>query len=174
MKINKKKIVGIVAGALIAAIYTALTFTSAFFGLAYGSIQFRISEALAIMPVFTPVAIPGLIIGCILSNLTSTLGPIDVIVGAVATALAATCSYLFRKVTVKGLPLLSFLMPVLFNGVIVGAEIVLLTMPEEVAFSVFLINGLEVAAGEAAVLAILGIPLYCFIRKSMPVLEKFL
>ena len=65
-------------------------------------------------------------------------------------------------------------MPVLFNGVIVGAEIVLLTMPEEVAFSVFLINALEVAAGEAAVLAILGIPLYYFIRKSMPVLEKFL
>ena len=91
-----------------------------------------------------------------------------------ATALAATCSYLFRKVTVKGFPFLSFLMPVLFNGVIVGAEIVLLTMPEEVAFSVFLINALEVAAGEAAVLALLGVPLYYFIRKSMPVLEKFL
>ena len=169
MKVNKKRIACIIIGALIGAVYTALTFTSAFFGLAYGNIQFRISEALTIMPVFTPVAIPGLIIGCILSNLTSTLGPIDVIVGA-----AATCSYLFRKVTVKGFPFLSFLMPVLFNGVIVGAEIVLLTMPEEVAFSVFLINALEVAAGEAAVLAILGVPLYYFIRKSMPVLEKFL
>ena len=169
MKVNKKRIACIIIGALIGAVYTALTFTSAFFGLAYGNIQFRISEALTIMPVFTPVAIPGLIIGCILSNLTSTLGPIDVIVGAAATALAATCSYLFRKVTVKGFP-----MPVLFNGVIVGAEIVLLTMPEEVAFSVFLINALEVAAGEAAVLAILGVPLYYFIRKSMPVLEKFL
>ena len=171
MKVNKKRIACIIIGALIGAVYTALTFTSAFFGLAYGNIQFRISEALTIMPVFTPVAIPGLIIGCILSNLTSTLGPIDVIVGAAATALAATCSYLFRKVTVKGFP---FLSPVLFNGVIVGAEIVLLTMPEEVAFSVFLINALEVAAGEAAVLAILGVPLYYFIRKSMPVLEKFL
>ena len=174
MKANRKKITGVVIGALIAAIYTALTFTSAFFGLAYGNLQFRISEALTVMPVFTPVAIPGLIIGCILSNLTSTLGPIDVIVGAVATALAASCSYLLRKVTVKGFPLLSFLMPVLFNGVIVGAEIVLLTMPEEVAFSVFLINGLEVAAGEAAVLAVLGVPLFCFVRKSMPVLENFL
>ena len=135
MKVNKKRIACIIIGALIGAVYTALTFTSAFFGLAYGNIQFRISEALTIMPVFTPVAIPGLIIGCILSNLTSTLGPIDVIV---------------------------------------GAEIVLLTMPEEVAFSVFLINALEVAVGEAAVLALLGVPLYYFIRKSMPVLEKFL
>ncbi|CDD03044.1 queT transporter [Ruminococcus sp. CAG:382] len=76
MKVNKKRIACIIIGALIGAVYTALTFTSAFFGLAYGNIQFRISEALTIMPVFTPVAIPGLIIGWIFLYLTSTLGPI--------------------------------------------------------------------------------------------------
>ena len=157
----------LVRAALIAALYTVLTLLLQ--PLSYGEVQIRFSEALTLLPILLPEAVPALAVGCLLSNILGGCTIFDIVFGTLATLLAALCT---RKLRDRFW--LAALMPVLFNGVIVGAEIVLLTMPEEVAFSVFLINALEVAAGEAAVLAILGVPLYYFIRKSMPVLEKFL
>lgn len=84
-------------GALIAALYTAITYLINYFGLANGAIQVRISEALTILPAFTPAAIPGLLIGCLLSNLLTGAAIWDIIFGSLATLLGAVFTYLLRK-----------------------------------------------------------------------------
>ena len=68
---NKKKTVFVVESAVIAAIYAGLTYLAGILGVAYGGIQFRFSEALTILAVFSPAAIPGLTVGCFLGNITS-------------------------------------------------------------------------------------------------------
>lgn len=142
---------------VIAAAYTALTYISAAFGLAYGPIQFRISEALTILPLFTPAAIPGLTVGCLLSNLAS-FNPIDLIFGTLATLLAAITTRDLRHITVFKIPILSILAPVLFNAIIVGIEISIFYLGVFTLYG-FLISALQVGLGELAVLSILGIPL---------------
>ena len=72
---------GLVIGALIAAHYAVLTYVSAAFGLAYGAVQFRLGEILTILPLFSPSAIYGLTVGCIISNIGSSLGPVDMLFG---------------------------------------------------------------------------------------------
>ncbi|MCH5191040.1 MAG: QueT transporter family protein [Oscillospiraceae bacterium] len=160
----KKKTVFIVQAAVIAAVYAALTYAAAMAGLAYGNIQFRFSEALTILAAFTPAAIPGLTVGCLLSNITSPYGIVDVICGTLATLIAAYLSYKTRKITFKGLPLLSAIFPVITNAVIVGLEITLL-MPEGFKLTAFLICAAEVALGELIICYALGIPLYVAIKK---------
>ena len=78
----------------IAAIYTALVI--AFAPIAFGPVQFRIAEALCILPFFTPAAIPGLFIGCLLSNLLCGAAMLDVVFGSVATLIGALGSYGLR------------------------------------------------------------------------------
>ena len=91
------KIIYITQAALIAAIYTVLTLLAAGFDLASGAIQVRFSEALTIMPFFTPAAIPGLTIGCLLSNTLTGCALPDIIFGTLATFLGAVGSYALRK-----------------------------------------------------------------------------
>ena len=86
----------ITQGAIIAALYVALTELSTLVGLSSGAIQFRISEALCVLPAFTPAAIPGLFIGCLISNLLAGGIPLDIIFGAVATLIGAVGAYLLR------------------------------------------------------------------------------
>lgn len=162
---NKNKTVYVVLAAIIAAIYAGLTYVSAVAGIAYGSIQFRFSEALTILPVFTPAAIPGLTIGCLISNLTSPYGIVDIICGTFATFSAAVLSYRTRKIKFKDLPLLSALFPVITNSIIVGLEITLL-MPEGFKLTAFLISACQVALGEAVISFGLGLPLYKLLRKT--------
>ena len=83
--------------ALIAAIYTVLTMIAAGFDLASGAVQVRFSEALTIMPFFTPAAIPGLTLGCLLSNILTGCALPDIIFGTLATLLGALGSYALRK-----------------------------------------------------------------------------
>lgn len=154
----------LVTGGLIAAIYTVATYISAAMGLAYMGIQFRLSEALNILSVFTPAAIPGLIVGCFLGNLGSPFGMIDIFLGTLATALSAFCSYYTRKLTVKGLPLISLAFPVIFNAVIVGAEVAFF-LPEGISVLGFVISAAQVGAGELAVCYGLGIPLFFIFKK---------
>ena len=99
MRESKNKVHFMTQAAMIAAIYTALTV--AFAPVAYGPIQFRISEALCILPFFTPAAIPGLFLGCAISNgmgvaLGTAVLP-DVIFGSLATLIGAVGSYAVRK-----------------------------------------------------------------------------
>lgn len=83
--------------AIIAALYVVLTIIANIFGLANYVIQVRFSEALTILPFFTPAAIPGLFIGCLLSNLLTGCLPLDIIFGSLATLLGALGTYALRK-----------------------------------------------------------------------------
>lgn len=83
--------------AMIAAIYVVLTIFVSAFDLANGAIQVRISEALTVLPAFTPAAIPGLFLGCLLSNLLTGALPMDIIFGSLATLIGACGSYLLRR-----------------------------------------------------------------------------
>jgi uncharacterized membrane protein len=85
----KKNVLLMSQGALIAALYTVLTVIAGSLNLANGVIQVRFSEALTILPAFTPAAIPGLTIGCIISNILTGCHPLDVIFGSLATLLGA-------------------------------------------------------------------------------------
>lgn len=87
----------ITKSAIIASLYVILTFLSNMFGLANGAIQVRLSESLTILPCFTTAAIPGLTIGCMISNLLTGCAMIDVIFGSLATFLGALGTYMLRK-----------------------------------------------------------------------------
>jgi uncharacterized membrane protein len=94
---RNKKTVFIAQAAMIAAVYIVLTYFINAFNLASGTIQIRISEALTVLPYFTPAAVPGLFIGCLFSNLfTGAMMP-DIIFGSLATLLGAMGSYALRK-----------------------------------------------------------------------------
>lgn len=163
---NKKKIIVMAHGAMIAAIYAAATYLCAVFAIAYGNIQFRLSEALTILSVFTPAAIPGLAVGCIIGNLSSPFGVWDIVFGSLATLLAAITARALRNIKFKGFPSLSLIMPVIFNGLIVGAELTFLLPTDKAKLATFVIYALEVAAGELAVCIAGGIPLFYAVRKA--------
>ena len=97
MKNSKKRVMIITQGAVIAALYVVLTTFVSAFNLASGAIQVRISEALTVLPFFTPAAIPGLFIGCIISNIIAGGVIWDVIFGSLATLIGAFFTYLIRK-----------------------------------------------------------------------------
>lgn len=94
---NHKKILFLTQAALIAALYVVLTELSNVLGLASMQIQVRFSEALTILPFFVPSAIPGLFVGCIISNILATGEPLDMIFGSLATLVGAFGTYLLRK-----------------------------------------------------------------------------
>ena len=137
---------GIVGGT-----YAALTLVASALNLAYGPVQFRFSEALTILPFLFPWTAPGLVLGCFAANLLSPYGPLDVVIGTLATLLAALVTQWTDK------PWLALLSPVVFNGLLVGGMIAWY----EVGFTgtflpVFALNALRVAVGEAVVVFLLG------------------
>ena len=97
MKSTRRKILFLTQAAIVAALYVILTFLCALFGLSSGVVQLRISEALCILPIFFPAAIPGLFVGCLLSNLLTGAAPLDILVGPIATLLGAIGAYWLRK-----------------------------------------------------------------------------
>ena len=97
-KQNRAKILYVTQAGLIAALYTVLTLFIGAFGLANGAIQLRISEALCVLPFFTPAAIPGLTIGCLLSNLITGCLWQDVLFGTLATLIGAVSASLLRRI----------------------------------------------------------------------------
>ncbi len=161
----------IVQSAFIAALYATLTYLSGLLGISYGPIQFRVSEALTILPVFTSAAIPGLAIGCFIGNLGSPYGIIDVICGTIATLIAAILSRAVRKIEIKGFPFLAPLMPVVFNAIIIGAEIAYF-LPEGKRWTGFFISSLQIGFGELVVCYLLGFLLFKSIKSNN--IEKFL
>ena len=94
---QRQHTVYIAQAAVIAAIYTVLTIIAAGFDLASGAIQVRFSEALTVLPFFTPAAIPGLTIGCVISNIVTGCALPDIIFGSLATFLGAIGSYALRR-----------------------------------------------------------------------------
>ena len=158
----KKQVRYLAHAAIIAALYTVLTHlqnlvlpNSASF-----AIQMRLSEALCVLAFFTPAAIPGLTIGCLLFNLTfSAALPLDFLAGTLATWLAAKGMWLIRNRHIRGIPLLGLLLPALTNALLVGWELTVYIG------GAFWFNAVTVALGEAAVLLSLGLLLYAAIRK---------
>ena len=151
----------ITRGAMIGALYVALTYLQNFLipNSATWAIQFRASEALCVLALFTPAAIPGLSIGCLLFNI-SFVGalPLDFLIGTLATLIGTAGMYGLRKVTLKGYPLPAMLLPAISNGLLVGWEL------SVYIGGGFWLNALYVAIGEAAVLLTLGTALYYVLR----------
>ena len=135
------------ASAVIAALYCALTLALPF--MTFGPVQCRLSEALTVLPVFSPAAISGLTVGCVLSNTiglasgANVAGAWDILLGTVATLLAALCTRFLRKY-----PLFATLPPVLFNALIIGTELTLV-LYDTPTFILWIYNVLSVGAGQA-------------------------
>ena len=153
---------------ILAAVYAVVTYLCMPF--AYGSVQFRLSEALAVLCCFTPVAIPGMVVGCVVANIFTTLGfpVIDIVFGSLATLLACWITWRMAR-NLDRKPWLVWLVPlptILSNAVLVGAEIALFFTEGEAFLPAFAYNFLTVGAGEAAVMYALGVPLLLFLRKN--------
>ena len=150
MKTNDQKVVFLTKAALIAAVYVVLTMV--FAPISFSEIQIRISEALTILPMFTPAAIPGLFVGCLLGNLLSGAALPDVIFGSIATLIGAIGTYLLRK----KLPVLGTLPPILSNTIIVPF---VLRYAYQVELPIWILC-LSIAAGEVLSCGVLGMALY--------------
>lgn len=143
--------------AIIAALYAVLTHMQNILlpGSATMAIQFRISEAMCVLAFFTPAAIAGLSVGCLLFNLTSAAAlPLDFLVGSLATFLAAGGMWLTRNQKLGTFPLIGLLLPALTNAVLVGWELTVYIGGG------FFLNAVYVAIGELGVLLTLGSALY--------------
>ncbi len=136
---------------LIAGLYTALTLVLA--PLSFGPVQCRVAEAMTILAAYTPAAIPGLTVGCILSNVVglsmgaNVAGALDILLGSIATGIAAWLSYRLRGFRVKGLPFWSSVPPVVTNALIVGTELAVVITPD-LTFYGWLVWVGSVAAGQ--------------------------
>ena len=158
-----KKILFLAQAAIIAALYAGLCYAG--FGVSFGPWQFRFAEALTLLPALTPAAIPGLTVGCILANLGSPFGLVDIIFGSLASLFAALCAYWLRGVQFKKLPLLSALMPVAFNGVIIGAILAHMLF-DSFTWTNMLVMGGQVALSELVICFALGLPLVALLRRT--------
>lgn len=142
---------------IVAALYAALTILCAPFS--YGAMQFRLAEALTVLCCFNPCAVWGMVLGCIGANVISSVGPLDMLFGALATLLACVIT---RKIKI---PWLLPLPAVLCNALIIGAEITFF-VSDAAAWSAFLLNAGSIALGELGVMVLLGLPLYFFLNRS--------
>ena len=155
-------------GAMIAALYAVLTLLLQ--PLSFGAIQFRVSEALTVMPMLAADAVPGLAVGCLLANLLGGAPWFDVLFGTLATLLAALAT---RKL--RGNPTLATAMPVLFNGLIVGPVVYFayeLAPGAAVEMGALWTTVATVALGEAVVCMVLGRLLYAALEKAPEKLWK--
>ena len=154
---NKKKVY-LTQGAVIAAAYVALTYVSAAMGLASGAIQVRLSEVLTILPVFTPAAVPGLYIGCLLANLLTGCALWDVVFGSVATLLGAVGTYFIGRKNKWLAPVF----PILANVLIVPPILMYVYgSPDSWPFLC-----LTVGIGEIVSCGILGLLLHRLVEKT--------
>ena len=166
MKKNIRKLVEIAA---IAAIYTAVSLALAAFS--FGAVQVRVSEALTLLPVVTPLAIPGLTLGCFLSNMLgmvlglNPVGWMDMIVGTCATLISAIFTRMFRDFRIKNIPVYAAIPPVLVNAVFVGAELTYI-FSGGLEPKMLVINMLSVGAGQLVSCFIIGLPFICFLERS--------
>ena len=144
---------GLAFSAAIAAVYVVLTVFATIY---FGPVQFRISEAFTLLPVFFPEAIPGLFIGCLVGNLLMGAVPLDIILGSLASLIAASLTYAWRKNRyIAAMP------PVVVNALIVGGVVL------PIAYGApFWASIAYVALGQAASCYLLGLPLLKALEKT--------
>ncbi len=138
--------------AMVAALYAVMGYFSNIFGLAFGPLNFRFAEALTVLPFLFPSTVPGLFVGCVVVNLLSPYGPLDIVVGSLATLLAAVWTSRMKSRWMAPLP------AVICNALLVGFTI---GWTEAGGFTAalpaaWLVNGLSVGIGELGVCCILG------------------
>lgn len=158
---KKFKLKNLALSGMIAALYVALTLP--FGGLAYGNVGFEIrpSEALTVLPLLFPEAIPGLFVGCFIANIPSAFGPADMILGSIISLIAAILTRFSKKIYLGIWPpiiLNAALLPLIF--MLAGGEILYL----EVFISILITQTIWVAG--------LGIPLYFSAKRLKPMLYK--
>lgn len=178
MKSNYLARVGVIAAAYAACTLIALLFLGS---LAWGPIQFRVSEALCVLALFTPAAIPGLTLGCVIANVmnivisgTGMLGMLDVVFGSLATFAGALFTWKMRRH-----PLVALAGPVLANALIVPAYLPLLlqgvgfyTIPfttislDNSWLFMYLFGLVTTGVGEAVIMYVLGYPLARSLAKT--------
>ena len=139
--------------AMVAALYAVMSYFGNIFGLTFGPIQFRFAEALTVLPFLFPSTVPGLFVGCLITNLLSPFGPLDVVAGSLATLLAAVWTARVKSRWLAPLP------PVICNAVLVGFTI---SWAEAGGFTAALpaawaYNGLTVGLGELGACYVLGL-----------------
>ena len=149
--------------AILAALYAVLTLILA--TISYGPVQVRLSEVLTLLAFYNKRWVPGLTLGCLLANIGSPFGPIDIVLGTLATLLAALMTRLTRNIRVKNIPLLSLIFPTMFNGIIIGAEIMMFT-PEQAGIVGFFSCASGVALGEVVVCYTLGLLLFLGLERT--------
>ncbi|MBR2381028.1 MAG: QueT transporter family protein [Clostridia bacterium] len=154
---NQQRVRFITLAAIIAALYVVLTLVSAAFGLSSGVIQVRISEALCVLAFFTPASIPGLTIGCLVSNLITGANILDVVFGTLATFIGAYGGYLLRK-----RKWLVTLPTILANTLIIPLIIVYGFGVKDVALPLV---ALSVCVGEIISAGVLGMGLLLLLQK---------
>ena len=153
---------------VIAALYVVINYAQEILlpGSTSMAVQFRVSELLTVLALFTPSAIPGLTIGCIIANLVCFQAlPLDIVIGSLATFLACLCMYALRNVRWFNIPIFSLIMPAIFNGVLVGLEIELF-IGEGFTLAGFLVTAGCVALGEFVVVTIGGAIFTVFLEKN--------
>ena len=155
---QKAKIRYISEAGMTAALYVVLTLLSAAMGLSSGAVQVRLSEALCVLPVFFPAAIPGVTVGCLAANLLTGGTVYDVVIGTLATLIGAWIAYLLRK-----MPYLSPIPTVISNAAAIPAVLILSGVGGWDLFPYF---ALTVGIGEFISCGILGELLIYFIRKN--------
>ena len=142
---------------ILAAVYAALTVATAAF--AYGGVQFRLAEALCVLPFFAPWTSYGLVLGCLIANLFSTVSALDIVIGTCATLIGCLLTTRVRHKWLVPLP------TVLSNSVLVGAMLALVYTPDA-PLQGFALFALQVGAGELAVLYALGMPLLLVMQRK--------
>ncbi len=161
MKILQTRTRFLARAGIIAALYAATTLFLA--PISYGAVQCRVSEALTLLPMLTPAAIPGLFIGCLIANLLGTGVWYDVIFGSLTTLIAALLTRRLRD-----RPCLASLPPVLLNGLIVGGVVYFAyeyTPGTAVSAAQLLLTMGSVALGEAVACCVLGVLLMKALKK---------
>ena len=152
--------------ATIAALYVLLTYLSAILGLSSGAVQLRFSEALCILPLFTPAAVPGLFFGCLLANLLTTAAIWDILFGALATLIGALGTYLLRRRS----RYLATLPPILANTLVI--PFVICAMEGQFTLALYFGFALTILIGELLSCGVLGLLLYRPCEKYADVLFK--
>ena len=154
---------------VVAAFYAGLTI--AVMPLSYGPVQLRLSEALCILPFFFPFSVWGIFVGCIAANIISPY-PLDVLVGPIASLIAAICTMYIGKMKNRerlSIKALACFPPVLINAVFIGAMIAYIITSEGEAdafIPAFITSGLWVGLGQLIVMYALGLPLMVFLPKT--------
>ncbi len=165
----RRRLVGLCYGALIAALYVALTYLSALMGLDKGAVQLRLSEALVVLAFVTPAAVPGLTVGCLLANLLTGGAPLDLILGPLATLAGAMGAFLLGRLKNRAMGRWLCTLPNIAANTVAVSYICLISYsaPGTDAASVLPIYLASVGLGELVSCGVLGMILLLSSEKGL-------